>query len=90
MQLKFLRLINNHVLREEKSGMRELVQMPFFNNLSGLVYFEHGVPLYSERCGLWFGAIVQDTKCVKYSFTKAESSNSFESFYCSVLILKCF
>ena len=89
MQLKFLRLIDNHVQREEKSGMR-LVQMPFFNNLSGLVYFEHAVPLWSERFGLWFGAIVQDTKCVKYSFTKAESSNSLESFYCSVLILKFF
>lgn len=46
---------DHHVLREKKNGMRELVQMPFFNNLSGLVYFEHAVSLWSKEFGLWFG-----------------------------------
>lgn len=29
--------------------MRKLVQMPFFNNLNGLVYFEHVVSLFCEE-----------------------------------------
>lgn len=40
---------NRHVQKEKKNGMRKLVQMPFFNNLSVLVDFERAVSLWSEN-----------------------------------------
>lgn len=75
--------------------MRELVQMPFFNNLSGLDYFEHAVSLWSEKSVLWFDVTGQDRKYIKYSFTKTEPSlqnyrTPLENFTAQISLLKHF
>lgn len=46
--------------------MKELVQMPFFNNLNVLVYFEHAVSLWSDKSG--YGLVwLAKKQNIKYS-----------------------